>query len=128
MILLRRSIIYAKIRLGNKNYIGDNMKKIMLLMLSGLAATSFAATTLDVNNLECHCEKHQMIFKLQDGESITEMTKHCMLNQDKKHDMVKFYDDNSKQTVKCKVAKNKLDIQSCQAFDISKHVKKAASQ
>lgn len=108
------------------------MKKITLALLSVLSVSAFAASNssaptlskkLDVNKLECHCEKHQMMFELKNNESVAEMSKHCMLNEDKKNDMVKFFDDNSQQTVKCAVKEGKLVLNSCQAFS---HTNKAA--
>ena len=103
------------------------MKKLVLTLLTLTSISTFAATTasapvakqhnaLDLNKLECHCEKHKMIFELKDGESMTEMSKHCMLNEDKKQTMVKFFDDNSQQTVKCQLKDNKLVLKSCQAI------------
>lgn len=103
------------------------MKKLILTLLTISSINAFAATTasspvakeqqnLNVNKLECHCEKHKMIFELKDGESITEMSKHCMINEDKKQTMVKFFDDNSQQTVKCQLHDNKLILKSCQAI------------
>lgn len=103
------------------------MKKLILTLLTISSINAFAATTasspvakeqqnLNVNKLECHCEKHKMIFELKDGESIAEMSKHCMINEDKKQTMVKFFDDNSQQTVKCQLHDNKLILKSCQAI------------
>lgn len=103
------------------------MKKLILTLLTISSISTFAATTasapvakqqhnLDLNKLECHCEKHKMIFELKDGESMTEMSKHCMINEDKKQTMVKFFDDNSQQTVKCQLNDNKLILKSCQAI------------
>lgn len=103
------------------------MKKLILTLLTISSINAFAATTasspvakeqqnLNINKLECHCEKHKMIFELKDGESIAEMSKHCMINEDKKQTMVKFFDDNSQQTVKCQLHDNKLILKSCQAI------------
>ena len=108
------------------------MKKLILALLSVVSVSAFAASNssapllsnkLDVNKLECHCEKHKMIFELKDNEPVAEMNKHCLLNEDKKHDMVKFFDDNSQQTVKCEVKGGKLVLYSRQAFS---HTNKAA--
>lgn len=101
------------------------MKNLIFVLLTATSVCAFAASTasapaakqhnaLDLNKLECHCEKHKMIFELKDGESMTEMSKHCMLNEDKKQTMVKFFDDNSQQTVKCQLKDNKLVLKSCQ--------------
>lgn len=104
------------------------MKKILGVLLSGITVTSFAANAVDVTKLECHCEKHHMIFAVTDGEKVSEMAKHCMLNEDKKNTMVKFFDDNSKQTVKCAVVDDKIQLKSCKEFDVSQSVKRTASK
>ena len=108
------------------------MKKIIYTLLATASLSAFAANTesatatsnhqLDLNKLECHCEKHQMIFQLKDGESVAEMSKHCLVNENKKHSAIKFFDDNSRETVKCDVKDGKLVIKSCKAF---KHTEKA---
>lgn len=103
------------------------MKKILISLLSFASLSTFAVTTpqssapaLDVNKLECHCEKHQMMFELKNGESLTEMSKHCTMNIDKKNSMVKFLDDNSGQTVKCSTKDGKLEINTCKTFKHNK--------
>lgn len=103
------------------------MKKIVtsILLLSSInvfATTSEAsAPSFDVSKLACHCEKHKMIFELKDGESLTEMSKHCAINFDKKNSMVKFFDDHSEQTVKCSEQNGKLEINTCKPL---KHTNK----
>lgn len=115
------------------------MKKLTLTLLSFATFNVFAATTesavqtFDVNKLECHCEKHKMMFELKDGESLTEMSKHCTMNIDKKNSAVKFLDDNSGQLVKCNVANGKLEINTCKQFkhnksDYTKSSKLTASE
>lgn len=108
------------------------MKKLVYTLLATASLSAFAANNesavaatnnqLDLNKLECHCEKHQMIFQLKDGESVTEMSKHCLINENKKQSAIKFLDDNSHETVKCDIKDGKLVIKSCKAF---KHTEKA---
>lgn len=98
------------------------MKKTLLTLLSIASINSFALdaeskeSNINIHKLECHCEKHQMIFEIKDDESISEMAKHCLINQNKTHSMVKFLDDNSKKTVKCDVKNGKLVLKSCETF------------
>lgn len=90
------------------------MKKILIsTALICSAYLSFANDTLDKDNLECHCEKHGMIFDVKDGTLITEMNKHCMINEDKKNSTVKFLDENSAKTIKCSVKNGKIETKSC---------------
>lgn len=103
------------------------MKKTLAILFSLSTLNTFAATTsassapsIDINKLECHCEKHKMIFELKDGESLSEMSKHCTMNIDKKNSMVKFLDDNSNQTVKCSVMNGKLEINTCKPLQHNK--------
>jgi nitrite reductase/ring-hydroxylating ferredoxin subunit len=107
------------------------MKKILALILTGCTLSAFAAniesaTTadnkLDTSKLECHCEKHGMIFDIKDGEKVSEMSKHCLINENKTQSMVKFLDENSNKQVKCKVNDGKLELNSCQEFN---HTNKA---
>lgn len=101
------------------------MKKLTFTLLSILSINAFAAKNasepavnnkLDVAKLECYCEKHKMIFQIKDNESVGEISKHCMINEDKKNTMIKFFDDHSEQVVKCKVNDGKLILNSCQKF------------
>lgn len=104
------------------------MQKKLIPLFVMLSASAFAVTStasapsLDVTKLECHCEKHKMIFELQNGEPLSEMSKHCTMNIDKKNSMVKFVDDRSEQTVKCSVKDGKLEINTCKPF---KHTNKS---
>ncbi|MDD3266975.1 MAG: hypothetical protein PHC75_07350 [Burkholderiales bacterium] len=100
------------------------MKKLLLALLSALSIQSFANTiesgtvnNYNLNNLECHCEKHKMIFEIKDNESITEMKKHCLINESKTQNTVKFVDDNSGKQIKCDVKNDKLIIKSCKEFN-----------
>jgi hypothetical protein len=101
---------------------GFYMKKIITCLLVTLSCGAFAVGSdasvpaLDTSKLECHCEKHKMIFELKDGESLSEMSKHCTMNIDKNNSMVKFMDDRSEQTVKCSVKNDKLEINTCKPF------------
>ena len=70
-----------------------------------------------------------MIFEIKNGESIAEMGKHCMINEDRKNSMVKFFDDYSEQIVKCNVTDGKLILNSCQKFNhIDKDTYKKSSK
>lgn len=114
------------------------MKKITLSLLSILSINAFAATNssdplpkdrLDLTKMACYCEKHKMIFEIKNGESIAEMGKHCMINEDRKNSMVKFFDDYSEQIVKCNVTDEKLILNSCQKFNhIDKDTYKKSSK
>lgn len=109
------------------------MKKLITSILLLSSISSFAAgsdassPSLDVTKLECHCEKHKMIFELKNGEPISEMSKHCTMNIDKKNSMVKFLDDRSEQTVKCSVKDGKLEINTCKPFKHNKTEYKRSS-
>lgn len=91
------------------------MKKILSTLLIS-SATLAAADNLDTSNIACHCDKHNMIFNLKDGEKISEMSKHCMINEDKAKSSVKLFDDNSKQTIKCNLKNGAVQLNSCAVF------------
>ncbi|RTK93829.1 MAG: hypothetical protein EKK64_09510 [Neisseriaceae bacterium] len=99
------------------------MKKLLTLLAAVASINAFAEANvapinppLDLNHLECHCEKHGMILDIKNGESIQEMSKHCLINENKKDSAVKFFDDNSKRTVKCEVKDDKLVLKSCKVL------------
>jgi len=100
------------------------MKKILSLLL--LVGSSFAVD-LDINQLECHCEKHSIIMHVHDNDKVSEMSKHCMINEDKKNSTIKFFDDNSKSTVKCSVVGEKIELASCKEVKLDKHKLKRMS-